>query len=217
MKVFRLCTMLLIGMCAKSATITAVSTQAAYSVGDSVTVDVTVSNVTDLFAFQFDLLFDSAVLSAQSVAETGYFLSNGVSFAPGVIDNTAGTITLIADSLTGSTPGVNGSAALVIATFSAIGAGTASVTPAHIILLDSNLSEIPATAAGASIQVSGSPSSAPEASSYTLAGIGLLSLPLLLRRRRGCASGFAACPQAQIQQRAGSAIEHSIKAQSSVL
>ncbi len=61
--------------------------------GASFYLDVNVADVTDLYAFQFDLGFDPTILSAVAVAE-GPFLSSGGStfFLPGIIDNAAGTM-----------------------------------------------------------------------------------------------------------------------------
>ena len=171
-KVFGL---LLVGLATQAATLTATSGQNSYSVGDRVSVDFTVSNVTDLYAFQFDVSFDPGVLSAQTVAEAGYFLSNGVSFSPGSIDNTAGRIRFLADALSGSSPTVNGSTTLVSVTLAAIGSGTTNVAPTNLILLNSQLSDISANAVGASLQVS-EVTAVPEANSYEFIGIGLLVL-----------------------------------------
>ena len=164
----------LVGLAAQSATLTATSGQTSHSVGDHVLVDFTISNVADLYAFQFDVSFDPAILLAQSVAETGYFLSNGVSFSSGTIDNSAGSIRFIADALSGSSPTVNGSTALVSVTFAAVGSGTTNVVPTNLILLDSHLSDISANAVSTPIQVSGT--NVPEASSYELISVGFMLL-----------------------------------------
>ena len=61
------------------------------SAGNNVTLDVNISNITDLYAFQFDLSFDPGTVSAASIAE-GAFLAGGgtTAFIPGTIDNVGG-------------------------------------------------------------------------------------------------------------------------------
>lgn len=99
------------------------------------------SDVTDLNSFQFDLAFNcsvltsdptgcqpgASVLNALSVSE-GDFLSQGGAnptfFEPGVIDNTAGEISLIGDV---GAFGVTGSGNLINITFQALTAGTTSI------------------------------------------------------------------------------------------
>src|SRR3954449_6254298 len=101
---FRVLGLFVVGVAAQSATLTATSTQTSYPVGSSIRVDLAVSNVADLYAFQLDVFFDPAILSVQAVDEAGYFLSNGVSFSPGSIDNAAGNIRFIGDAVGGSSP-----------------------------------------------------------------------------------------------------------------
>lgn len=167
--------------------VTATSSRSMYNVNDPVSVNVSVSNVTDLFAFEFDLIFDPSVLSAQSVTEGGYFLSNGVSFSPGTIDNTAGTISFIGDSLSGPGPGASDTL-LVTALFTAIAPGSTQVSPENIILLDSNLSSIAASTSASMVNVSGVPT--PEPDSLGLVG-GMISVGLLAIRKRRCSASGA--------------------------
>ncbi|HEY6185539.1 MAG TPA: cohesin domain-containing protein, partial [Terriglobales bacterium] len=74
--------------------------------GSAITLDVNISNVTDLYGFQFDLSFAPGILAANSVTE-GAFLASGGStfFLPGPIDNATGTISFTANSLFGPGPG----------------------------------------------------------------------------------------------------------------
>src|SRR5450759_3495632 len=94
--------------CAKSAgTISLQPSATTLTLGSPLTVDVNVSGLTDLYAWQFDIGFNPAVLSATSVIEGPLFSSIGVFFSPGFIDNTGGTITFIGDSVSGPGPGVS--------------------------------------------------------------------------------------------------------------
>ena len=78
------------------------------SAGNNVTLDVNISNITDLYAFQFDLSFDPGTVSAVSITEGSFLTGGGATFfLPGTIDNVGGTIASTADSLVGAIPGVN--------------------------------------------------------------------------------------------------------------
>jgi hypothetical protein len=127
--------------------------------GQSLTLDVAITNVTDLFSFQFDLAFDPALLSAVSIVE-GPFLPTGGStfFIPGTINNTTGTITgtiiATADTLTGAIPGVSGSGIIATVSFQALARGTSPLTLSNVILLDSSLAEITFSTVVAQVQVS---------------------------------------------------------------
>src|SRR5215469_8962111 len=77
------------------------------ALGNLVSLNVNVASVSDLYAFQFDIGFNPAVLSAAGITEGSLFSSVGVSFSPGFIDNVGGSITFIADSLSGPGPGIS--------------------------------------------------------------------------------------------------------------
>jgi general secretion pathway protein D len=172
--IVKLLLLLLTALTVEGATITAITPQSSYSSGDFVRIDVSVSNVTDLYAFQFDLSFNPAVLIAQSVTETGYFLSNGVSFFPGLIDNNTGSVSFIGDSLSGSGPGFSGSTILATAIFKAL-TGTTIVSPSNAVLLDSNLSDIAANTNSATVSIT-SESATPEPVTSGLLVVGLAIL-----------------------------------------
>src|SRR5271169_1310827 len=97
--------------------------------GGTFTVDVNVSNVSDLYGYQLDLTFNPSVLSAVSITEGSFLQSGGntTTFLPGTIDNVGGTIALNADTINGAVPGVTGSGELIAFTFDAIGAGTSAL------------------------------------------------------------------------------------------
>jgi hypothetical protein len=136
--------------------------------GSPLTVDVNVVGISDLFAYQFDIGFNPAVLSAASVTEGALFSSIGVFFSSGFIDNTGGTIAFIGDTLSGPGPGVSTGGTLATITFNSIGVGSSSVDLANIILLDSNLADIAATASGTLATVASTAS--PEPGSWLLVG-----------------------------------------------
>jgi hypothetical protein len=118
------------------------------------TLPVSIADVSDLYAFQFDLAFDPAILQLLSISE-GSFLPSGGStiFFPGTIDNIAGTATDTADTLAGNIPGVSGSGDLVDFTFEAISPGISSVSLSNGLLFDSSFNSIPFTTVDGSVTV----------------------------------------------------------------
>jgi general secretion pathway protein D len=140
--------------------------------GSSFSVDVNITGVTDLYAFQFDIGFNPAVLSAASVSEGSLFSSIGVVFSPGLIDNIGGTITFIGDSLSGPGPGVSTDGTLATITFDTIGVGSSSIDLANIVLLDSSLADIAVTDSGTTVTVA----TVPEPGSWLLLGSCLVLL-----------------------------------------
>jgi hypothetical protein len=146
-------------------------------VGSLLDVIVDISSVTDLYAFQFDIGFDPAVLSAIDVTE-GPFLPSGGStfFLPGTIDNIGGSISFTADSLIGAIPGVSGDGTLATLSFQALALGTSPVDLSNVILLDSSFADISYNTAGASVNV------VPEPGTLILLGSGLLSALALKKR-----------------------------------
>jgi hypothetical protein len=134
--------------------------------GTSFTVDLTIASVVDLYAFQVDIGFSPAVLSATGVT-AGSFLGGGA-FLPGIIDNSAGTITFIADSLTGLVPGISGSGTLATIQFLALAAGSSSIAPSNAILLDSGFNDIPYSAVNGTANVTTGGAEIPEPNTAVL-------------------------------------------------
>ena len=127
-------------------------------VGNPVNLNVDISNVSDLYAFQFDIGFDPTILSATNTTEGAFLPSGGATFfVAGTIDNVGGTITDTADTLIGAVPGVGGDGVLATLQFQAIGNGTSPITLLNIILLDSNLDEIAFTSTDGSVTVTPEP------------------------------------------------------------
>ena len=152
-------------------------------IGDTFEVDVDVSGIADLYAFQFDLTFDPTLLAADSVTEGAFLPGGGTTFfVPGTIDNTGGDISANADTLIAAIPGVTGDGTLVKFEFTALAAGTSAISFANEILLDSSLNDTTAdsTFQNGSVTVSDA-STVPEPKTLTFLCVGLL--PLMLIRR----------------------------------
>jgi Cohesin domain len=133
------------------------------STGTVITVDVDVANVTDLYAYQFDLTFNPNILQAVSSSE-GSFLSSGGStfFINGSNDNVGGTVAATADTLVSAVGGVGGSGQLAVFTFDVVGNGTSALAIQNELLLDSNLNILSDTSTGGSVTVASATVQAPE-------------------------------------------------------
>ena len=152
-----LCLNLLAFVAASAGTISIQPPATTLPLGSLLSLDVNVSGVSDLYAWQFDITFNPAVLSANNVTEGALFSSIGVFFSPGTIDNTAGTITFIGDSLSGPGPGISADGTLVQILFNSVNPGSSNVDLSNIILLDSNLGDITVNAVWGSVDVTGVP------------------------------------------------------------
>jgi adhesin HecA-like repeat protein len=142
----------------------------------NVVLDVNIANVTDLFAFQFDLSFAPGTVSAASIGE-GAFLAGGgtTAFIPGTIDNVGGTIAATADTLIGPGPGVNGSGTLAVLTLTGLAPGTSSIDFSSVFLLDSNLTGINSSLQSGSVTVTSTAVPEPNTLVLLIAGMSLLA------------------------------------------
>lgn len=153
-------------------------------VGGSIHYDISIANVADLFAFQFDVSFDQTVVSALSIVEGPFLpMGGGTNFFQGFIDNAGGTVTLNADSLSGPVPGVNGSGILAILTLHGVGGGTSSIGLANVTLLDSSLNPINSTTQQGSVTVLSTAVPEPSSALLLLAGASTLFFFVLIPRR----------------------------------
>jgi adhesin HecA-like repeat protein len=127
--------------------------------GQNASLDVVISDVVDLYAFQLDLAFNPIVLSVVGVGEGPFLPSGGTTtFIAGTIDNDAGTISALADSLIGLIPGVSGTGSLVELNFNALSLGTSVISLSNVLLLDSGLTPIAVNIANGAVGVVPEPS-----------------------------------------------------------
>ena len=126
------------------------------TVGTAFTLDVFVTGVSDLYAFQFDLGYDPAVLVATGIVEGAFLGTGGATFfIDGTIDNSAGSILFTANTLLTAISGVNGAGVLARIGFLATGVGQAQVNLSGVVLLDSSLSGINSDIASGTVEVAG--------------------------------------------------------------
>jgi len=152
--------------------------------GGTATLDVDISGVSDLYAFQFDVLFGAANVSATSEIEGSLLSSGGTTFfIPGTIDNVGGSVTATADTLIGAISGVNGSGTLAVLEFTGLAPGITSIDLANVVLLDPDFNSIDFTIQDGSLTVKSSVATTPEPSGLLMLGIGLVGLVGLSRRK----------------------------------
>jgi hypothetical protein len=162
-------------------TITIMPSATSLTAGDSLDVTIAISGLEDGWAYQFNFGFAPAVLRANGVDSGALFFPGSVGFLPGSIDNGAGAISFIADSLAGSVPGLSGSGTLAVIHLLAFGAGASLLSLDNILLLDSNLNELAVNPVLAqTVTVSAVPE--PVQAAMLFAG-GVLLLTLRCRRR----------------------------------
>lgn len=140
--------------------------------GSSFQLTVGASDVTDLYAYQFDVQFDPSLFRATGVSAGGFLSGAGETFfSGGDIDNTAGTISFIFETLIGDMPGANGSGELVQISFEAIGpfGSRGDFTLANVVALDANLGSLDVAVTDGSVGI-------PEPSSLAMAVLALGAL-----------------------------------------
>ena len=153
-----------------------------FGTGDSVTISINISNVTDLYGFQFDLTFAPGTLSAVSIDEGAFLpLVGSTFFLPGSIDNTLGIIAFTADSLLGPGPGSDGNGTLAVLTLKGLTTGTSSLDLSNVLLLDSNLNPISVNLQNGSVAVTSNTVATPEPNSLVLLIVGI-GMTLVLRK-----------------------------------
>jgi general secretion pathway protein D len=124
-------------------------------------------------------------LSVNRVTNGG-FLDSG--FFPGVIDNGAGTVSFIADSLAGPVPGLTGSGTLATIELLALAQGVSSIRVSNVILLDSSLRDITVENVDGSVTVADGGPSVPEPASWLLLAVGAVPLLGIAGRKRSDAA-----------------------------
>jgi hypothetical protein len=125
------------------------------TVGKTITVNITVSAVSNLEGWQAGMTFNPIVLQCLSVQE-GSFLKQGGStlWVQGAIDNASGIVHYSGCALCrGSTP-VNGSGHMAIIKFLCKNAGHSMCAPEDVILANSTAQEITAATSNGTVDVS---------------------------------------------------------------
>ena len=151
------------------------------ALGNQAVLDVAITGAVDLYAFQFDIAFDPSLLAALLVTQ-GTLLAGSGGFVPGTIDNLAGTVSFTADTLSGFVPGISGDGTLGQLLFSTLAAGVSPITLSNVVLLDSNLLDIPFTLEDGSVTVTAN-AAVPETASWVLWGTAAAAVWMVRRLR----------------------------------
>jgi len=146
--------------------------------GGVVHVSVTATGATDLYGYQFSLNFDPAVLHATTVHEGPFLATGGATFFDdGTIDNAAGNVSFIFDTLLSAVAGVNGSGVLATIDLSVVRSLTqTSLSLSDVLAVDSHGNVLPTTSQGLQFGV-------PEPSALALLAIALMGMMLVTRRQ----------------------------------
>lgn len=138
--------------------------------------DVTISDVADLYGYNFTVNFNANLFRAIGVSEGAFLGSAGdTDFGYVGIDNATGNVSYIYNYLIGPVAGASGSGSLARIQLEAIGIGRGAFSLSDLAFVDSSGADIAVTAQGAMAEV-------PEPASYALFGIGLFGAAALRRR-----------------------------------
>lgn len=168
---------------AAAATLSFEPASTSVTVGTPFAMNLVVADAVDLYAFQFDVVFDPAVLSVTAVNAGGFLAAagGGADFVPGSIDNGWGSVSFTAGTLLGPGPGVAGSGVLASLLLQPQAVGMGQVSLANVVLLDSSLGEIGTTVAAGTVNVL----AVPEPEPMAMLAAGLAVLAWRLRQRGG--------------------------------
>ena len=153
--------------------------------GAAFSLDVSTTGIADLYAFQFDLIFDPMLVAATSVQQ-GSLLSGSGGFFPGFIDNVVGNVTIVADTLSGPVSGVSGSGTFARVEFNALSAGVTQVSLSNVIVLDSGLADIVTVVDDGALTITDSSTPVPEPTTLGLFVVGMLGCYCYKRSRASC-------------------------------
>lgn len=181
----RICAALVIGVVTSQAAfavpaLTAQATPDPAVVGSPVAVELVLTDVVDLYAYQLSFSFDPSLLQAVGVTQGALLPGGGTTFFDGgTVDNTLGSISFTVDTLIGNVPGVSGTGVLATIAFDVVGAGTSALSFSDTLFLDSNLLDLNVQVTSGSLQTL----PVPEPATLLMFGMGLAGLTAVRWRR----------------------------------
>jgi len=108
-----------------------------FPVNQSFTINITLSDVSDLYGWYFQLNWNNSLLEFLNASEGPFLETGGTTFFDYSLDATDGNV-IVYDTLTGSIPGVNGAGTLATLTFEASNVGSCPLDLQNVELADSS-------------------------------------------------------------------------------
>ena len=179
----------LLGACAQAYAapiLSVVGTPNPVVLGSTVGLNVMIDDINDLYTYQFTLSFDAALFQATGVTEGAFLGTAGATFGDtGTIDNAAGTISVVFNTLLGPVPGAFGSGSLAHITLEAVSVGSSVLAFSDLLFLDSAGADIAVEGVNGTIQAVAVavPVPVPEPATFLLFGAGLVAVGTMRRRQ----------------------------------
>lgn len=127
-----------------------------WGIDEVFTLNITVTDVTNLYGWEIKLYYDSSILNGTSVSEGSFLKGTGETFFESTLNNnydaTHGRIKVF-NTLLGETPGANGTGILCTVTFKTRDLGISALDLEDTILADINSNLIPHIIANGAVQV----------------------------------------------------------------
>lgn len=166
---------------AAAAPTVAISGPTAVAPGSGFALAINASGFDDLYAYQFDIVFDPALFSVSAVTQAAFLGGAGATFFDGgAIDAAAGTISFVFESLIG--PGAGAAGAGTLATVQLVAASVAPGSSGSFSL--QNFTAYDAALNPIAVALQGHVTAVPEPTTWALALGGLAGLAALQRSRR---------------------------------
>jgi hypothetical protein len=153
-------------------------------VGDTFSVNISGDALSGLYAFQWSIGYNPAILQMVDVTE-GAFLPTGGStfFIAGTIDNVGGIAKFVGNTLIGAIPGVSGSGVLATINFKALSNGLSALMLQDVLFLDSSPNTMTMTKSDGTVTVgSPTPQSIPTLSEWAMILLSLFITALACSR-----------------------------------